>query len=135
MGWTDHPNASRVTCITSFVSNYVVLMCAYRAFYLCRHRNAHTPYVKYNYFTPDNIIRQCQYLLESSQHKLHQLFSNFTCLFSGRLGHYVKRQFSIHLKNPNVIPIFCNLYPIPLIHQPVFRKGLDHLIKENVYKR
>ena len=57
------------------------------------------------------------------------MLSAFPKLFSRDLGRYVHKKFSITLKDPNATLIFCNPYPIPMIHQPVFKKELQHLIE------
>ena len=41
----------------------------------------------------------------------------------------------IQLKDPQTLPIFCNPYPIPFIHQKVFQQDLQHLIDEKVLQR
>ena len=43
--------------------------------------------------------------------------------------------FSISLKDPNVTPVFYNPYLIPLVHQQVFQKELQHLVNEKVLRR
>ena len=67
--------------------------------------------------------------------KLLELLSSFSKLFSGDLGRYVHKKFSIALKDPNSPPIFCYPYPIPMIHQQVFKKELEHLIEAKVLQR
>ena len=41
----------------------------------------------------------------------------------------------MHLKDPKTPPIFCTHYPIPIAHQQVFKKELQHLIDEKVLQR
>ena len=45
------------------------------------------------------------------------------------------RKFTTKLKDPNVTPIFCNPYPIPLVHQEVFKAELQHLVNEKDSQR
>ena len=61
---------------------------------------------KYDRIDPTEIARHCTHLSPLDQEKLSQLLSQFSELFSGKLGRYVKQKFSIHLKNPSVNPIF-----------------------------
>ena len=45
------------------------------------------------------------------------------------------RKCFISIKDPNVTPIFCNPYPIPLIHKQVFQRELQHLVDKKVFRR
>ena len=74
-------------------------------------------------------------LIANNKSKLLELLSSFSKLFSGNLGRYVNKFFLITLKDPKATPIFCNPYQIPLIHQAVFRKELEHLIEAQVLQR
>ena len=62
-------------------------------------------------------------------------YQSFLASFPVNLDVMSKKQFSIKLKDPATTPIFCKPYPIPLVHQPVFQKELNHLIQEKVLKR
>ena len=86
-------------------------------------------HAKYEHFSLEDIVNNCSHLNKDDQAQLLQLLSKFPRLFSGTLGRYVHQKFSIQLKDPNVTPIFCNPYPIPLIHQKVF---LNHIIPRAV---
>ncbi len=90
---------------------------------------------KYDRTSAREVAQQCTHLSEHKQNKLYLLLNQFPNLFSGKLGRYVRRKFSIKLKNPSTQPIFCNPYPIPLVHQAVFKRELQHLIDEKVLKR
>ena len=80
--------------------------------------------------SPTEVVSQCAHLSSNDESKLLKLLSQFSCLFSGSLGRYMHMEFSISLKDPNVTPIFCNPYPMPLIHQQVSQQELQHLIDE-----
>ncbi len=90
---------------------------------------------KYDRTSARDVAHQCTHLTGHDQTKIYHLLNQFPNLFSGKLGRYVRQNFSIKLKDPSVQPIFCNPYPIPLLHQPVFQKELQHLIDEKVLKR
>ena len=93
-------------------------------------------HAKYDKASPSEVVsKKCTHLSPPNQSKLLQLLSQFSCLFSGSLGQYVHRKLSISLKDPNVTPIFCNPYPIPLIHQQVFQKQLQHLVDHEKFLR
>ena len=92
-------------------------------------------HAKYEKASPSEVISGCLHLNQTNQQTLLQLLSQFTILFSGTLGRYVHQKFSIHLKDPNVTPIFCNPYPIPLMHQEGFKAELQHLADENILQR
>ena len=92
-------------------------------------------HAKYEKSSPTDVVKSCTHLQSHEQQKLFQLLSKFTTLFSGSLWRYVHRKFSIQLKDPNATPIFCNPYPIPLVHQEVFKAELQHLVDEKVLQR
>ena len=89
----------------------------------------------YDRMDPTEVARLCTHLSVTEQDKVAQLLSQFAELFSGKLGRYVKQTFSIHLKDPSSNPIFCTPYQVPLAHQQVFKKELQHLIDEKVLRR
>ena len=90
---------------------------------------------KYGKTSPLEVVNKYHHLTANNKAKLLELLSSFSKLFSGDLGRYVHKKFSITLKDPNTTLIFCNLYPIPMIHQPVFKKELEHLIEAKVLQR
>ena len=90
---------------------------------------------KYDRINPHDVAHQCTHLSATERDKLYTLLAQFSELFSGKLGRYVKQTFSIHLKDSSVNPIFCNPYSVPLAHQQVFKKELQHLIDEKVLQR
>ena len=90
---------------------------------------------KYDKFLPQDVVNKCEHLAIPQQEKLLQLLSKFSRLFSGSLGRYVHKQFSIQLKDPSTPPIFCTPYSVPLIHQKVFQQELEHLISKKVLRR
>ena len=92
-------------------------------------------HAKYEQYSPEDIVQMCSHLSSTNQSKLLKLLSKFSRLFPGTLGWYVHCKFTIQLKDPNVQPIFCNPYPIPLIHQKVFQNELNHLIEKKVLRR
>ena len=92
-------------------------------------------HAKYKKTSLTEVINKCHHLNTVNKAKLLELLSSFPKLFSGDLGRYVHKKCSISLKDPYTLPIFCNPYPIPIIHQPVFKKELQHLIEAKVLKR
>lgn len=79
---------------------------------------------KYDHMTAHEVVQQCIHLRGQSQLKIEKMISQYYKLFSGKLGCYVRQKFSIFPKDPKTAPIFCNPYPVPLIHQVVFKKEL-----------
>ena len=92
-------------------------------------------HAKYEKFSPQDVVDQCHHLSQDHQTQLFQLITKFSQLFSGNLGRYVHRKFSIQLKDPGTPPVFCTQYAVPLVHQQVFKQELNHLIEKNVLRR
>ena len=92
-------------------------------------------HVKYDRTLPEDVVQKCTHLTPHSQSKLLNILTKIFRLFSGKLGRYVHKQFSIHLKDPTTPLIFCNPYPVPMVHQKVFKQELQHLIDEKVLQR
>ena len=92
-------------------------------------------HAKYERISPTEVKNKCSHLNTNNKSKLHSLLQSFSRLFSVKLGCYVHKKFTITLKDPNISPIFCRPYPIPMIHQDVFKKELQHLIDEQVQRR
>ena len=90
---------------------------------------------QYNRVDPEEVVQLCTHLSKLEKSDLVKLLSKFHKLFSGKLGRYVHQRFSISLKDIAAQPVFCQPYPIPLAHQEVFKKELQHLIDEKVLKR
>ena len=92
-------------------------------------------HAKYDRTSPDEVVRKCTHLQVPEQNKLLNILNKFSRLFSGKLGRYVHKKFSIHLKDPTTTPIFCTPYPVPMVHQEVFKKELQHLVDEQVLQK
>ena len=89
-------------------------------------------HAKYNRRSPEEVIKYCSHLKNDETIKLLKILQKFSHLFSGKLGSYVHKKFSINLKDPHTPPVFCNPYPVPIVHQQVFKKELQNLIDEKV---
>ena len=98
--------------------------CSFSAEQIYANEKTKILHAKYDKALPTDVVQTCTHLSSQNQTKLLQVISKFPQLFSGALGRYVHKKFSICLKDPNVTPVFCNPYPIPLVHQQVFQKEL-----------
>ena len=92
-------------------------------------------HAKYEKFPPQEVVNKCMHLAMNNKVALLQLLSKFPRLFSGSLGRYVHKNFSIQLKDPATPPILCTPYAVPLVHQAVFQQELEHLISKEVLRR
>ena len=92
-------------------------------------------HAKYDKASPQEVVDKYVHLNANNRASLLQLLSKFSRLFSGSLGRYEHKKFSIQLKDPNSPPIFCTPYSVPHAHQKVFQQELNHLISKKVLKR
>ena len=87
---------------------------------------------KYDSITPQSAAAQCLHLSPSQQHKLSQLLNKISVLFSGQLGCYNKTKFTLELKDPTNISVFCKPYPISQTHVDDFKIQIQHLSTNSV---
>ena len=119
-----------------------------RSMYVCTHyqcaASARSSYAaesrkildaKYDPVSPDDVIAVCPLLNEQNKLQLKTLITKFRNLFSGKLGRYKKKAFTIQVRDPATKPIFCKPYQVPQVHLQVFKKELDHLVQEHVLQR
>ena len=81
------------------------------------------------------VAANCLNLSQQQRKELTMSLRKFAKLFSGKLGKYLHKSFSIQLQNPDTEPIFCPPFSIPRIHVPTFKRELQHLVEEQVLKR
>ncbi|MEL6629656.1 MAG: hypothetical protein AAFQ92_29505, partial [Bacteroidota bacterium] len=86
---------------------------------------------KYESITPDEVGKQQHHLSDEQRKKLVEALSTVKRLFSGKLGKFTKHIVSLKLK-PNAHPIHCKPYPVPKIHEPVFKAELKRLQEVDV---
>ena len=90
---------------------------------------------KYKCSLPGGVVCTYTHLTPLQQSKLLTVLNTFSRLFTGKLGRYIHNKFSFKVKDPKILPIFCNPYPVPLVHQKAFKQELQHLINEKVLQQ
>ena len=83
------------------------------------------------------VVDKQLHLTPSQREDLRQLLSKFDTLFSGKIGHYTKRKFTIELKE-GTTPYHCRQpYPIPMADRKVVKDEIDRQVElgllEQVY--
>ena len=83
------------------------------------------------------VVDKQLHLTPLQREDLRQLISKFDTLFSGKIGHYTKRKFTIELKE-GTIPYHCRQpYPIPMADRKVVQDEINRQVKlgllEQVY--
>ena len=124
-----HETSTSTSTSTTVTTNFI---CPHTALTVYAASSQLKLQAKYEHSLPKDVVQTCTHLSESQQSDLLHLLTKFSKLFSGKLGRYVHKKISIHLKNPNTSPLFCTPYPVPMVHQKVFQQELDHLIQEKV---
>jgi hypothetical protein len=76
---------------------------------------------KYDHVDVQAMAQKQEHLTQRQREELGQLLSNFTTLFSGKLGCY--SQGKVHLElNEHARPFHHRPYPVPHAHQQVFKE-------------
>ena len=86
---------------------------------------------KYEEVDPFVVAKNQKHLTALQQSQLADVFKKFTKLFSGKLGCYTKKKFTIDI-DPNAKPFNCRPYPVSRAHRPTFKEELDHLVQIGV---
>jgi hypothetical protein len=86
---------------------------------------------KYDKVSTDEVAQQQEHLSQRQRQQLASLLSEFTMLFSGKLGCYPHAKVHLELM-PEAKPFHTRPYPVPHMHAPVFRKELDRLVEIDV---
>jgi transposase InsO family protein len=81
---------------------------------------------KYEQVDTQAMAQQQKHLTQRQRDDLAQLLSNFTTLFSGKLGCYPHEKVHLEL-NDKARPFHHRPYPIPHAHMQVFKEELDRL--------
>jgi len=83
---------------------------------------------------PKLVKDNCSHLSATEQRKLLQLLISYEDLFDGTLGDFQTSPISLELK-PGEEPVSAKAFPVPKIHEAVFKKELDRLESIGVLKK
>jgi hypothetical protein len=89
---------------------------------------------KYDQVDVQTMAQKQEHLTQRQRMELGQLLTNFTTLFSGKLGCYPHAKVHLEL-NEQARPFHHRPYPIPHAHQQVFKEELDRLEEIGVLSR
>lgn len=77
----------------------------------------------------NDVVDKQLHLTPTKREDLRKLLSKFDPLFSGKIGHYQKRKFTLELKE-GTVPYHCKQpYPIPMIDRPVIKNEIDRQVQ------
>ena len=82
---------------------------------------------KYEKINVDKLAKLQSHITESQQRDLRDLFAKHEKLFNGELGLYPHKKVHIDIE-PNAEPVHARAYPVPKVHEEIFKKELDHLV-------
>ena len=74
---------------------------------------------------------QCQHLSPNEQERLLNVLRNFEGLFGGTLGTWKTPPVDLDLKD-DAIPVCSCPYPVQRVHEAIFRKEVERLVKLGV---
>ena len=86
---------------------------------------------QYDSVDVSDIARSCTHLSLNQQNDLEQLLQKFPSLFDGNLKVYPDELISLRV-NPDIKPHQSRPYPVPKIHESVFKAELDRLVRIGV---
>jgi len=89
---------------------------------------------KYEKVDLHDVATNQKHLTPYQQNQLECVLDKYTNLFDGTLGVYPHKKFSIEIK-PDTVPKHSRPYAVPHIHQPAFRKELEHLVEIGVLSK
>ena len=76
---------------------------------------------------------KCQHLIPSKQESLLNLFKRFEYFFDGTLGTWNTALMGLELKD-DTKPVCSRPYPVPRVHESMFRNEVEILVKIGVIK-
>ena len=88
-------------------------------------RILHTKYKKAN--LNKVMTKQCQHLTDIERHSILHLLNTFEDLFDGTLGTWKNTPVDLELKD-DVKPVCSRNYPVPKVHQTMFKKEVKRLV-------
>lgn len=81
----------------------------------------------------EEVVAQQKHLSTEQRNDLYKMLLQFKKLFSGKLGIYPHKEFSLELL-PNAVPHHSKPYAVPHVHLPVFKKELHRLVDIGVLR-
>ena len=89
-----------------------------------------------NYHKADlrKVVEKCDNLTSPEQDKLHKLLKRYEFLFDGTLGTWNTEPYNIELKD-GAQPYHAKPYPIPRVHDKVFRDEIERMCKIGILRR
>ena len=89
---------------------------------------------KYEKVDVHDVATNQKHLTPGQQNELERVLDKYTNLFDGTLGVYPHKKFSIEIK-PDAVPKHSRPYSVPHVHQPAFKKELEHLVEIGVLSK
>ena len=80
------------------------------------------------------IVENSNHLYPQEINKLYTLLKNYECLFDGNLGTWHGKTYNIKLK-PDAEPYHVKPFPVPRIHELMFKQEIDRLAAIKVIKK
>ena len=82
----------------------------------------------------DDVVKQCTHLNDNEKLELLSLLNKYKFLFDGTLGTWNTNPVNLELKD-GATPYHGKPYPVPKIHEKVFREEIERLCKLGVLKK
>ena len=89
---------------------------------------------KYEKVDVHDVATNQKHLTPGQQNELERVLDKYTNLFDGTLDVYPHKKFSIEIK-PDAVPKHSRPYSVPHVHQPAFKKELEHLVEIGVLSK
>ena len=86
---------------------------------------------KYDEMTIEDVVKLQTHLTTQQQQDLANVMNRYPKVFGNDLGHYPHKKFHIDIL-PDARPVHRRAYPVPRMHEEVFKKELDHLVEIGV---
>ena len=88
---------------------------------------------KYEKVEIPTLVKFQTHITETQRAKLQLILEKYPTLFDGQLGHYPHQQ--IHLEvEEGAVPKYSKPYPVPKMHEPLFKQELQHLMSIGVLR-
>eukprot|EP00956_Cyclotella_meneghiniana_P026939 scaffold59459_cov57-Cyclotella_meneghiniana.AAC.1 len=85
----------------------------------------------YEDMTLEEVVQLSTHLTKEQQSDLLKVLEKYPKVFSTELGLYPHKKFHIELEN-NARPVHRRPYPVPRMHEEVFKRELEHLVRIGV---
>ena len=86
---------------------------------------------KYEKLNVEEFISQQSHLNSDERNDIRKLLDKHDTLFDGKLRVYPHKKVHLELEE-GAKPVHARAYPVPRVHEPVFKRELDHLVQKGV---